>query len=158
MRNITRRLHLWATLQRHCLQPVNMFLLLLLPCHSVASVPLPNYMLGTFQPKDFTNYMYKVGVDWFTRKIAAASTPRATWQPVKQSQGSKLDKGCFSSFAETFFKSWPNIDDGILQGRIYIDLSKESWIHIHDSLTNPEKDYWRVASITILIVLFETSR
>ena len=55
-----------------------MFLLLLLPCLSLASAPLPDYMLGTFQLKGFTNYMYKVGVDWFTRKIAYSLYPTAT--------------------------------------------------------------------------------
>ena len=49
-----------------------MFLLLLLPCLSLASAPLPDNMLGTFQletSEGFTNYMYEVGVDWFTRKV-----------------------------------------------------------------------------------------
>ena len=32
-------------------------------------------MLGTFQLKGFTNYIYKVGVDWFTRKIACSLYP-----------------------------------------------------------------------------------
>ena len=43
--------------------------------------PLPDNMLGTFQletSEGFTNYMYEVGVDWFTRKIAYSLYPTAT--------------------------------------------------------------------------------
>ena len=44
-----------------------MFLLLLLPCLSLASAPLPDNMLGTFQletSEGFTNYMYEAWEWW----------------------------------------------------------------------------------------------
>ena len=58
-----------------------MFLRLLLPCLSLASAPFPDNMLGTFQletSEGVTNYLYEVGVDWFTRKIACSLYPTAT--------------------------------------------------------------------------------
>merc|ERR1712212_95164 len=42
--------------------------------------PLPPYMLGKFEletSKGFDDYMYKLGVDWFTRKFACAVWPTA---------------------------------------------------------------------------------
>merc|ERR1711913_123104 len=42
--------------------------------------PLPNYMLGDFQletSEGFDDYMYEIGVNWFTRKIACALYPTA---------------------------------------------------------------------------------
>merc|ERR1711997_66061 len=43
--------------------------------------PLPNYMLGDFQletSEGFEDYMYEIGVNWFTRKIACTLYPTAT--------------------------------------------------------------------------------
>merc|ERR1712062_126215 len=37
-----------------------------------AQAPLPNYMLGDFQletSEGFEDYMYEIGVNWFTRKV-----------------------------------------------------------------------------------------
>merc|ERR1712241_914156 len=45
-----------------------------------AQAPLPNYMLGDFQletSEGFENYMYEIGVNWFTRKIACTLYPTA---------------------------------------------------------------------------------
>merc|ERR1712141_850430 len=42
--------------------------------------PLPNYMLGDFQletSEGFEDYMYEIGVNWFTRKIACTLYPTA---------------------------------------------------------------------------------
>merc|ERR1712024_105114 len=66
------------------------------------SAPLPNYMLGDFQletSKGFDNYMYEIGVNWFTRKIARTLYPTArnsitpdgkikinTWSTFKSSE------------------------------------------------------------------------
>jgi len=52
--------------------------LLLLPC--LASAALPPYMLGKYQletSQGFDDFMYEVGVNWFTRKIACALYPTA---------------------------------------------------------------------------------
>jgi len=46
-----------------------------------ASANLPNYMLGEYvlETSDgFDNYMWQLGVNWFTRKIACALYPTAT--------------------------------------------------------------------------------
>merc|ERR1712173_53071 len=45
-----------------------------------SSGPLPQYMIGEFEletSEGFNNYMYAVGVDWFTRKIACSLYPTA---------------------------------------------------------------------------------
>merc|ERR1712026_194939 len=45
-----------------------------------AQGPLPNYMLGDFQletSEGFEDYMYEIGVNWFTRKIACTLYPTA---------------------------------------------------------------------------------
>merc|ERR1711953_1542281 len=42
--------------------------------------PLPNYMLGDFQletSEGFSDYMYEIGVNWFTRQIACTLYPTA---------------------------------------------------------------------------------
>merc|ERR1711981_1308114 len=68
----------------------------------VAQAPLPNYMLGDFQletSEGFDNYMYEIGVNWFTRKIACTLYPTArnsitpdgkvkinTWSTFKSSE------------------------------------------------------------------------
>merc|ERR1712242_136949 len=44
------------------------------------SGPLPEYMIGEYEletSEGFNNYMYAVGVDWFTRKIACSLYPKA---------------------------------------------------------------------------------
>merc|ERR1712241_1185855 len=67
-----------------------------------AQAPLPNYMLGDFQletSEGFDDYMYEIGVNWFTRKIACALYPTArnsitadgkikinTWSTFKSSE------------------------------------------------------------------------
>merc|ERR1711994_1168228 len=67
-----------------------------------AQAPLPNYMLGDFQletSEGFDNYMYEIGVNWFTRKIACTLYPTArnsitpdgkvkinTWSTFKSSE------------------------------------------------------------------------
>merc|ERR1711936_1026947 len=46
-----------------------------------AQAPLPNYMLGDFQletSEGFEDYMYEIGVNWFTRKIACTPYPETT--------------------------------------------------------------------------------
>merc|ERR1712203_1257356 len=64
--------------------------------------PLPNYMLGDFQletSEGFSNYMYEIGVNWFTRTIACTLYPTArnsitregkiqinTWSTFKSSE------------------------------------------------------------------------
>merc|ERR1711913_3493 len=64
--------------------------------------PLPNYMLGDFQletSEGFEDYMYEIGVNWFTRKIACTLYPTArnsitsdgrikinTWSTFKSSE------------------------------------------------------------------------
>merc|ERR1711992_124902 len=43
--------------------------------------PLPEYMLGKFKletSEGFSDYMYEIGVDWFTRTIACTLYPTAT--------------------------------------------------------------------------------
>ena len=40
------------------------------------SGPLPEYMVGDYvleTSEGFNNYMYEVGVDWFTRKVGITS-------------------------------------------------------------------------------------
>merc|ERR1719422_1057251 len=42
--------------------------------------PLPQYMLGEFQletSEGFSDYMYEIGVNWFTRQIACTLYPTA---------------------------------------------------------------------------------
>merc|ERR1711992_480225 len=67
-----------------------------------AQAPLPNYMLGDFQletSEGFEDYMYEIGVNWFTRKIACTLYPTArnsitpdgkikinTWSTFKSSE------------------------------------------------------------------------
>merc|ERR1712007_216523 len=44
------------------------------------SGPLPEYMIGEYvleTSEGFNDYMYAVGVDWFTRKIACSLYPTA---------------------------------------------------------------------------------
>merc|ERR1712154_463286 len=64
--------------------------------------PLPNYMLGDFQletSEGFSDYMYEIGVNWFTRTIACTLYPTArnsitsdgkikinTWSTFKSSE------------------------------------------------------------------------
>merc|ERR1711878_21828 len=55
-------------------------LLLLLPS-LVAAAQLPEHMLGTYQletSERFSDFMYEIGVSWFTRQIACALYPTAT--------------------------------------------------------------------------------
>merc|ERR1712018_721658 len=79
-----------------------------------AQGPLPNYMLGDFQletSEGFDNYMYEIGVNWFTRKIACTLYPTArnsitpdgrikinTWSTFKSSE---LIFGLNKPFPET---------------------------------------------------------
>merc|ERR1711933_184873 len=67
-----------------------------------AQAPLPNYMLGDFQletSEGFSDYMYEIGVNWFTRTIACTLYPTArnsitsdgkikinTWSTFKSSE------------------------------------------------------------------------
>merc|ERR1711902_481410 len=47
----------------------------------VPAALLPNYMLGDFQletSEGFEDFMYEIGVNWFTRKIACTLYPTAT--------------------------------------------------------------------------------
>merc|ERR1711971_1358242 len=55
-------------------------LLLLLPS-LVAAAQLPQHMLGQYQletSEGFSDFMYEIGVSWFTRTIACALYPTAT--------------------------------------------------------------------------------
>merc|ERR1739844_366889 len=68
----------------------------------VPQAPLPNYMLGDFQletSEGFEDYMYEIGVNWFTRTIACTLYPTArnsitsdgkikinTWSTFKSSE------------------------------------------------------------------------
>merc|ERR1711899_141835 len=76
--------------------------------------PLPNYMLGDFQletSEGFSDYMYEIGVNWFTRQIACTLYPTAknsitpdgrikinTWSTFKSSE---LTFGLNKPFQET---------------------------------------------------------
>merc|ERR1712045_941577 len=68
----------------------------------IGQSPLPEYMLGDFQletSEGFEDYMYEIGVNWFTRKIACTLYPTArnsitsdgrikinTWSTFKSSE------------------------------------------------------------------------
>merc|ERR1711981_169267 len=84
---------------------------------TAAQAPLPNYMLGDFQletSEGFDNYMYEIGVNWFTRKIACTLYPTArnsitpdgkikinTWSTFKSSEISfELNKAFSESTAD----------------------------------------------------------
>jgi len=57
-----------------------MLLLLLVPS-LVAAAQLPDYMLGQYQletSEGFSDFMYEIGVSWFTRTIACSLYPTAT--------------------------------------------------------------------------------
>merc|ERR1719150_3575734 len=76
--------------------------------------PLPQYMLGEFQletTEGFSDYMYEIGVNWFTRQIACTLYPTAknsitpdgrvkinTWSTFKSSE---LTFGLNKPFQET---------------------------------------------------------
>merc|ERR1712110_375750 len=80
----------------------NMRTLIALSLAISAQAPLPNYMLGDFQletSEGFEDYMYEIGVNCFTRKIACTLYPTArnsitpdgkikinTWSTFKSSE------------------------------------------------------------------------
>merc|ERR1712204_28107 len=74
----------------------SMLILLLLP--GLATAQLQTNMLGQYQlqtSEGFNDFMYEIGVNWFTRQIACALYPKAT---NKNLAGGKIGIDTSSTF------------------------------------------------------------
>merc|ERR1712045_90658 len=117
----------------------------------IGQSPLPEYMLGDFQletSEGFSDYMYEIGVNWFTRTIACTLYPTArnsitsdgkikinTWSTFKSSEISfELNK----PFKETTADGREVTTTALLYGNKLVKDQKNTADHSLDSVETME--------------------